>query len=373
VKSGNFAAIILAAGFSSRIHTFKPLLMLDGVTFTDRVISTYKQNGIEVYLVTGYQNERLLSSIKNQDIHIIYNPDYNRGMLSSIQAGIRNLPSDTCSFFITPVDIPLVRTFTIKRIIEKAKEFPGKIVYPEFERKRGHPTLIPMEIKPVILNWKKEGGLRAVLDDYEEMALEVAVADRYIHFDIDTVDDYKVLLEGFADYDVPTGEECEVILTSIAKVSPEVRRHCIKVAEVADDIGQAISASFVNLDLGAIRSGSMLHDILKGRRDHAAAGGLWLSEMGFAGIAEIVAAHTDLPAGVRGSSLEDKVVFLADKYIREDAIVSLEDRFKFAVQRFGSDPRVRATILRRRKMAFDVKDEIERLLRRLLDGVISIY
>ena len=62
----------------------------------------------------------------------------------------------------------------------------------------------------------------------------------------------------------------------------------MKVADVADDIGQALVSSFINLDMEAIRSGALLHDILKGKPDHAAAGSRLLSKMGFNGIADIV-------------------------------------------------------------------------------------
>jgi molybdenum cofactor cytidylyltransferase len=370
VRSSAFAAIILAGGFSSRMGCFKPLLMIDGETIVDRVISTYRQNGIEVYLVTGYQQEELLISIKDRDIHIVKNPDYNLGMFNSIQAGLRSLPSDIVSCFVAPVDIPLVRPFTIRHMMETAKENPGKIIYPELKGVRGHPTLIPMHLTPAILDWKKDGGLKALLDSWDNLALEAAVPDRFILLDIDTPEDYTMLLDSFARYRLPDRGECEVILNNIAAVSEKVYRHCTKVAEVAGNIGQAIAASFINLDLEAIESGAILHDILKGQPDHARAAGRLLSEMGFDAISEIVAAHTDLPAGVQDLSLEAKIVYLADKYVKEDTIIPLEERFQSAIERFGDNPLIKAEILKRRKKSFDVKDEIERLLRRLLEGVI---
>jgi len=350
--------------------TFKPLLTINGETITDLVISTYRQNGIAVYLVTGYESDKLLSSIKNHDIQIVENSDYRSGMFGSIQAGISHLPADTDFFFVAPVDVPLVRSFTIRRMIEKAEADPGKIIYPEFKGTRGHPALIPMLVAPAILAWEMKGGLKGALDSREDLALEVAVPDRYTLMDIDSPEDYTMLLDGFSHYQVPTTEECGVILNEVARVSPEVLRHCLKVADVAENIGQAITASFVNLDQEAIRSGALLHDILKGQPDHAAAGGRWLSEMGFSGITEIVSAHTDLPAGMRDTSLEAKVVYLADKYVSGDSIVPLEERFQFSMRNFGSDAAVKTEILKRQKQALAVKNEIEKLLRRLLDGIV---
>lgn len=370
MRAKRIAAIVLSAGYSSRMKDFKPLMMIGGETIVDRVISTYQQNGIEVYLVTGYQGDQVVASLKNCNVQVVENPDYRLGMFSSVQAGLCRLPSEIDAFFVAPVDIPLVRTTTILRMAEKAGEYPERIIYPEFKEARGHPTLIPARLVPAILDWEKEGGLRAVLDSYQDMALEVAVPDRYILFDIDTPEEYRQLLDSYLHYHVPTEDECEVILSSVSAVPENIRRHCHKVAEVAENIGQALGSSFVNVDLDQIRTGALLHDIAKGRPDHAAAGSRRLLDMGFSGIADIVASHTDLPVERQAVSLEAKVVYLADKFVKEDTIIPLEERFQSALERFGSEPGAKADILRRRKQAFEVKDEIERLLRKLLDGVI---
>jgi molybdenum cofactor cytidylyltransferase len=99
METGCCAAIVLAAGFSSRMEEFKPLLSVGGETITDRVISTFLSNGVEVLLVTGWRQDELAAGIKNRDITIVENPDYERGMLSSVQAGVKRLNSSHRSFF----------------------------------------------------------------------------------------------------------------------------------------------------------------------------------------------------------------------------------------------------------------------------------
>ena len=127
-----------------------------------------------------------------------------------------------------PVDIPLVRPSTIRRLLDAAGEHTDKIIFPVFGKRRGHPPLIPSSLVPAILGWKKGGGLKAILDSQEKMAWEVPVADSNILFDVDTPEDYRMLLERFHRYEVPTIEECEVILTAICKVEPDRIRHCCK-------------------------------------------------------------------------------------------------------------------------------------------------
>jgi CTP:molybdopterin cytidylyltransferase MocA len=200
-----FFAVILAAGFSSRMQQFKPLLKLGDETVAGRVISLFRQNGVDVRLVTGWQRDKLLAGINTRDISIIDNPDYRQGMFSSVQAGLQSGGSGYDAFFIMPVDIPLVKPSTVKLLMDEYSRNPGKIIYPLFRKERGHPTLIPAGLVPVILAWKKEGNLKEILDSYPDLSLEVEVADINILCDIDTPEDYEKLLRNFPDKNGPCG------------------------------------------------------------------------------------------------------------------------------------------------------------------------
>lgn len=81
--------------------------------------------------------------------------------------------------------------------MEAEKENPGKIIYPTYDGKRGHPPLIPSRLLPGILGWRKNGGLKAVLKSYEKLALEVPVPDSFILLDIDAPEDYQELLKRY--------------------------------------------------------------------------------------------------------------------------------------------------------------------------------
>jgi CTP:molybdopterin cytidylyltransferase MocA len=197
MNSGRFAAVILAAGLSTRMKEFKPLLLLGNATVTDHVTGTFIKSGIAVYLVTGYRGEELKAGIKKHEITIINNPDYEKGMLSSVQAGVRQMPPGYQAFFVLPVDIPLVKPETIKQLMDTGDENPGKIIYPVYNGERGHPPLIPSRLIPEILAWNKDGGLKAILDLHADLAEDLPVKDKFILFDIDTREDYKELLKQY--------------------------------------------------------------------------------------------------------------------------------------------------------------------------------
>src|SRR3989304_4518460 len=122
MKAGSYAAIVLAAGFSPRMKRFKPLLPLGKETITDYLMAAFLQNGVEVYLVIGYRQDELRAGIGTRNIHIVENPDFAQGMLTSVQAGVRSLDSAFKAAFIAPVDIPLVRAATIERLLKAAED-----------------------------------------------------------------------------------------------------------------------------------------------------------------------------------------------------------------------------------------------------------
>ena len=324
---------------SSRMQKFKPLLPLGTATIVDHVIATFSENDVDVYLVVGHRKKEIIQSVRNRNVTVVENPEYERGMLTSIQAGVRRLCADHRWFFVTPVDIPLVRPATVRRLMEEAGKHFEAIVYPVFVGQRGHPVLVPVRLTQTILSFGGNGGLRAVLSQ-DANFVEVAVPDANVVFDVDSPKDYWDLTDRFRRIHVRTKLECEVIRNDICGVSPDIRGHCLKVEEVAVLIGESLSAAGCELDLDTVRAAAALHDIAKAQRDHDVQGARMLRTMGFDRIAEVVAAHTDLPDESH-ASLETKVVFLADKFVKGVQLVTIEERYEnssraFSITRYRS-------------------------------------
>ena len=368
MTSGKYAALVLAAGLSSRMNEFKPLLKIGKETITDRVISIFRDNGVDVFLVTGWRSEELIQGISRRDIAIVSNPEYETGMFSSVRAGVAQLPHEINGFFIMPVDIPLVRAATIKQLLLVAASKTNGIIYPTFAGQHGHPTFVTSDLIGEILGWNKEGGLKAILDSHMELRFEIPVADTGILLDVDSPADYAALLERYRKYDNPAYSEINAML-DIAGTPNNVRRHCRKVAEIAVRICNALADSGFKIDVDIIRSAALLHDIARTTTNHDAAGSKILQESGFPRIADIVACHTDITK-VTGATFEDKIVFLADKFVKDENLVTLEKRYAIASEKYGSKPEVAANILRGLESARSVKHQLEELIRKPLDTVI---
>lgn len=111
------AGLILAAGASSRMGRPKPLLELEGETFLDRLIGLLAAHCSPVLVVLGHAAEAVQAGLRRAaEARFVINADYRRGQLSSLQCGLRGLPSDADGVLFTLVDLPAVQAATIERL-----------------------------------------------------------------------------------------------------------------------------------------------------------------------------------------------------------------------------------------------------------------
>ena len=184
------AAIIPAAGSSSRMGQFKPLLQVDGQSLIQRAISVFRQNRIDdIIVVVGHRAADLEAALARDEVRIARNEAYMRGMFSSVKIGMRQLPDHCEAFFVLPVDIAFVRSSTIGRLIEAFRDQPGRICHPCVSNRRGHPPLIPACLAEAIAGHDGKGGLRRALKRWTDLAVDVPVTDRHILLDLDTPED----------------------------------------------------------------------------------------------------------------------------------------------------------------------------------------
>lgn len=186
-------AIILAAGKSERIGRPKPLLpTADGTPFLAAILETMTGTAVdEVRVVVGHEAEQVIDLGGLVRHVIVHNREFERGMLSSVQAGIRALPPGTTAFLVWPVDQPLVRADTVDRIIDAWKRRHALVVVPTRQGKRGHPTLFSAKLSAELLRAPEDEGARAVVHAHEKSLVEVEVDDPGILTDIDTPQEYR--------------------------------------------------------------------------------------------------------------------------------------------------------------------------------------
>ncbi|MEI8354650.1 MAG: DVU_1551 family NTP transferase [Deltaproteobacteria bacterium] len=366
-----YAAIILAAGYSSRMGEFKPLLPFGGSTVIERVIGLFLDAGIDrVRVVTGHRSTELLPFMGGAGVRPVLNDRYQEGMFTSVLAGVKSLEEFRGAFFLLPVDIPLVRLQTIITLMAAYESGSKNILYPSFNGRRGHPPLISTEFSGRIASWKGEGGLNSFLAQYDSGAEEVEVTDKFILEDMDRPEEYRRLLEMREDLGLPTFQECEMLLLNRFAADKPLLDHCRNVARLALLLARELNKAGCSLDQELIAAASLLHDLAKGSVDHAAEGARIMTEIGYPSVAEIIAVHMDIGLPPDGPIGEGEVVYLADKMMQGDRFISLKERFAARMNRHAADPDACRAVAGRLKNALLIRDRLEKRLGRSLDEIL---
>lgn len=324
----SFAALVLAAGFSTRMGDFKPLMMLGGMTVLERVIRLFQSAGVRsVSVVLGHRAAELRPRIRRWGGRWVLNTRHADGMFSSVAAGVSSLDERTGSFFVLPVDIPLVRPATLRCLMDHFAAGTAAIYHPTFQGRRGHPPLIDGRFRAAIAHWDGGGGLKALLDRYESQAVDVPVADEFILQDMDGPEDHRRMRDRLKTRGILSPAECRALLVERLQVSPAVWAHGRAVAEQALHIGNALVAAGCRLNLDLIFSAALVHDMCRGQPRHALRAAELLRELDMPRMAEIVETHMDFNVAREDPISEAEVVFLADKLISEDRFVGIDRRF----------------------------------------------
>jgi len=368
-KKPRVVALVLAAGYSSRMGTFKPLAPLGTSSLIEEAVTRFLRAGIaDVRVVVGHRADELTPVLDLLGIKWIFNAEYDRGMFSSVLAGLKSFEPNVDAFFLLPCDIPLVNPETILALLSVYNRNDPKIIHPRFDGQRGHPPLIPAAYLKENLSPDYPGGLRALLSCFEPNTIDVDVPDENILLDCDTPSDFRILVESRSRESIPTEGECEAVCSRL-KVSEQVIAHSRLVAELARTLAAFLNCTGLALDLPLIIAAGRLHDIARGQPDHAGAGSKLIARMGYPRVGAVVAKHMDIQ--FHGPSVDEAdLIYFADKCVEEDRLVSVEERFERSMSRYAGRPDILKKIIRRFEDAKNIGRRIEALLGCPVDNIV---
>lgn len=186
-------AVIVAAGMSSRMGDFKPMLTIGSISIAQRVVATLQQGGAEqIVMVTGFNATVLERHLAGQGIVFLRNENYQTtNMFDSAAIGLEYMRDKADRVLFTPVDIPLFTAATVSALLSSGK----KLAVPVCGDETGHPILISSELIGKILSYEGDEGLRGALEHCGTPVSRIPVTDRGILHDADTPEDYAALLK----------------------------------------------------------------------------------------------------------------------------------------------------------------------------------
>ena len=230
------AALIVAAGMSSRMGVFKPMLNIGSISIAQRVIATLQQAGVDrIVMITGYNAIQLERHLSGLGIVFLRNDDYEQTqMFDSVRIGIAYLKGKCDRLLFTPVDIPLFTASTVQTLLESN----AQLASPFCDGRRGHPTLISASLFEAILSDSGEGGLHGALERCGVKMEEIPVEDRGVLHDADTPEDYQALLKYHNDQlvrpqisvslvrELPFFDQRTAMLLHLVRETASVRKAC---------------------------------------------------------------------------------------------------------------------------------------------------
>lgn len=185
-------AVIVAAGLSSRMKEFKPMLCLGEKTVIEHTIDALHAAGVEpITVVTGYKGDILRRHLADAGVDFADNPRFAQTqMFDSALIGFQALEGRCDRAFLMPADVPLVESGTLRALMA----CEGPLARPVCSGKTGHPLMLSMDLLPRLRDHSGERGMKGAVEALGLAVEDVPVEDEGVLLDADTPEDYKRLI-----------------------------------------------------------------------------------------------------------------------------------------------------------------------------------
>src|SRR5262249_14959880 len=179
------AAIILAAGQSSRMGAQKLLLPLGGRPLVAYAVAVACGSAADpVLVVLGREAEQVAEVLPLGRHMTVTNPDYASGMASSLRVGLAALPEAAAGALILLRDQPLVTPSIVAALLDEARRLPTAIVAATYAGRRGHPVYFPRRLFPELHAVLGDEGGRYVLAAHPDLVRTVDFGDLSANRDV---------------------------------------------------------------------------------------------------------------------------------------------------------------------------------------------
>jgi CTP:molybdopterin cytidylyltransferase MocA len=191
------AATVLAAGRSTRMGRSKAFLPFGRsypVTFLERIVGSLQQAGLQDILVVGRpEDEALARSVERLSgrTQFVPNSHHERGQLTSVVAAVNTVDRPGIrGLLVIPVDMPLVRVETVRRLVDAFAASPGSIVRAAYGGRHGHPVIFDRESFDALRHADPAVGAKSVLQAHASRVVNVEADDEGVLTDVDSLEQY---------------------------------------------------------------------------------------------------------------------------------------------------------------------------------------
>lgn len=184
------AALLLAAGKSSRMGENKMLAEIDGRPMAARTAQRLLASRARpIVAVLGNRADEVDGALGKLPIERVRNPDFAEGLSTSLKRGLAALPGDIDGVVVCLGDMPLIAGRDIDRLIAAFNPLEGRaIVVPVRRGKRGNPILWARQFFAEMMTLSGDQGARKLIEEHADLVAETEMENDAIFIDIDTPD-----------------------------------------------------------------------------------------------------------------------------------------------------------------------------------------
>ena len=197
-NSPRLAAILLAAGPSSRLGYPKQLVKVEGEALVRRTARLILGLEPELLLaVCGHEQDKVCSELGGLKLDTLYNPDWKQGMGGSIVAGARALPESVGGILVMVCDQWRLEAAELQAMVEAWRQSPQRICVANWKEGAafvsGPPAIFPVRLLRDLRAMDKHRGARQVIDSNMDIVDFVEIPSAA--WDLDRPEDLKLMLE----------------------------------------------------------------------------------------------------------------------------------------------------------------------------------
>jgi molybdenum cofactor cytidylyltransferase len=186
------AAVVLAAGMSTRMGANKLLVEVEGEPLVRRVVRCAEASRARpIVVVTGYEHDRVGAALANAKCTLVHNPGFGEGLSASLRVGLRAV--ERCDgALILLGDMPAISSSLIDRMISAFNPANGRaICAATFRGRRGNPVLFDRRFFPELETISGDIGARTIVVRYGDLVCDVEADDDGPLTDIDTLEELE--------------------------------------------------------------------------------------------------------------------------------------------------------------------------------------
>ena len=182
--------ILLAAGKSERFGEKNKLSeIVNGKPLINNILDTLLEifDTSELTIIVGHEQKIIKNLINNEEIKILENINYKKGIGTSISLGVKNLETQIKGVMIIPADMPYITSKDLINLENKFWEYNcEKVIIPQYNSKTGNPVVLPKIYFNTLKKLKDDFGARTLIAEKDLITVKTGFGTI---LDIDTKDE----------------------------------------------------------------------------------------------------------------------------------------------------------------------------------------